>query len=164
MRERERERRCACAECVWICIEWKGEERGRTGRERGRGRGSVEEVRGKWRMAGGSHEDEPIATKEMCAFCFDVLQHHFVSSTMKAPVERFEDAHCPLFVTWNIRSKSMMESLFGSEETTAANGGSKSGGSQKVGRLRGCIGTLEATRLRTGLREYALISSLRDRR
>ena len=138
---------------------------------------------------------EPVATKEMCAFCFDVLQYHF-DSNMKTredngsndangnhdavgsngngngngkctpPEERFDDAHCPLFVTWNIRSKSMMASLFGSaaEEAPSSTGSSSSSSGKKEGRLRGCIGTLEGTRLHTGLREYALISSLRDRR
>ncbi|KAK9813393.1 hypothetical protein WJX73_005137 [Symbiochloris irregularis] len=78
------------------------------------------------------------AGEEHVQFCFDVLSSHFSGSS--GPVAYFDEAVCPLFVTWNKEDRR--------------------GGT----RLRGCIGTLQARNLRTALREYALTSSLKDRR
>lgn len=102
---------------------------------------------------------QPEATKEMCAYCFEVLERQFTSGerATHSIEQRFRNARCPLFVTWNIHSDAALAAR------VAAAGGAR-GSTKKEGRLRGCIGTLSPTELATGLREYALISSLRDRR
>ena len=113
-------------------------------------------------MATATVSAEPEATSEMCAYCFDTLRHHFMetssqsASSPAAPVQRFDEAFCPLFVTWNIHPRGF--------ETTTSGNGTNGASLKKEGRLRGCIGTLSSTSISTGLREYALISSLRDRR
>lgn len=78
------------------------------------------------------------ANREMVIYCFDSLVTHYNGEQVPPPT--FEDGQHPLFVTWK----------------KAINGGDL--------RLRGCIGTLEARSLISGLKDYALTSALRDRR
>ncbi|KAJ2402341.1 AMME syndrome candidate protein 1 protein [Coemansia sp. RSA 2559] len=85
------------------------------------------------------------ATKEHCAFCFDVLLAQLSRTGSPSSVAATFDNRnkdYPLFVTWQKKSSS------GSEEE----------------RLRGCIGNFSPMRLDSGLREYALTSALRDTR
>ncbi|TPX64273.1 hypothetical protein SpCBS45565_g05988 [Spizellomyces sp. 'palustris'] len=79
-----------------------------------------------------------VVTKTHCYYCFDVLVAHFEGRRPCEP--EFENEQYPLFVTWNIIQED---------------------GSH---RLRGCIGNFDALPLHSGLKEYALTSSLRDRR
>mmetsp|Transcript_26019 Transcript_26019/g.35930 ORF Transcript_26019/g.35930 Transcript_26019/m.35930 type:complete len:224 (+) Transcript_26019:139-810(+) len=81
---------------------------------------------------------EPVATPDMCIYCFDALMGHFTGSPLRSP--EFQDSNCPLFVTW-------MKTCSRDDE-----------------RLRGCIGTLEPQYIHKGLRDYALTSALKDRR
>ncbi|CAN8317163.1 unnamed protein product [Cochlearia groenlandica] len=74
----------------------------------------------------------------MAVYCFDTLVSHY--NNEKTPPPAFQEANHPLFVTWK----------------KIVNGGEP--------RLRGCIGTLEARRLISGFKDYALTSALRDRR
>ena len=83
--------------------------------------------------------DLAVATEEHACFCFDVLAAHFgLQPSPRTPFAA--EVQCPLFVTWNKR---------------AARGGQH--------QLRGCIGCLKPLPL-SSLREYALTSSLHDRR
>ncbi|KAJ4868795.1 Uncharacterized protein Rs2_49660 [Raphanus sativus] len=79
-----------------------------------------------------------MAKREMAVYCFDTLVSHYNNDDTPPPA--FDDANHPLFVTWK----------------KIVNGGEP--------RLRGCIGTLEARRLISGFKDYALTSALRDRR
>ncbi|KAL0710959.1 hypothetical protein Bca4012_017937 [Brassica carinata] len=79
-----------------------------------------------------------MAKREMAVYCFDTLVSHYNNDDTPPPA--FDDASHPLFVTWK----------------KIVNGGEP--------RLRGCIGTLEARRLISGFKDYALTSALRDRR
>lgn len=81
---------------------------------------------------------EPVATAEMCLYCFDALATQFSGKPMPSP--DFPQANCPLFVTW--MKKSSSGDL----------------------RLRGCIGTLEPRTIHKGIKDYALTSALHDRR
>jgi len=79
---------------------------------------------------------EPVASLDMCTYCFDVLMaHHFKKADKPTPT--FTNDPYPLFVTW------------------------KAGSSK---RLRGCIGTFTPLVLHTGLKEYALTSAVNDSR
>ncbi|WVY98012.1 hypothetical protein V8G54_030163 [Vigna mungo] len=78
------------------------------------------------------------ANQEMVVYCFDTLVSHY--NNQEPPPPAFDQAQHPLFVTWK----------------KVVNGGDP--------RLRGCIGTLEARSLISGLKDYALTSALRDRR
>ncbi|KAL3645295.1 hypothetical protein CASFOL_010475 [Castilleja foliolosa] len=78
------------------------------------------------------------ANREMVVYCFDTLVSHY--NSQEAPPPAFDDGQHPLFVTWK-------KAINGEEP-----------------RLRGCIGTLEPRGIITGFRDYALTSSLRDRR
>jgi len=80
-----------------------------------------------------------MANADMCVFCFDVLMHHFEDGTPPDPA--FEDGSYPLFVTWNKESK-------------------RSGDIS----LRGCIGTFSERNIHSGIREYAIVSAMKDRR
>jgi len=82
-----------------------------------------------------------VAYAEHCLFCFDVLVSH-LSGVAQPKKPNFEDLSVPLFVTWNVQSRTRS----GSE------------------RLRGCIGNFNAQSLHAGLKEYALTSALRDHR
>ena len=83
---------------------------------------------------------EHEAKAEHVIHCFETLLCYF--DNVKGPAPVFQDAYCPLFVTWKKKAR------VGNEEP----------------RLRGCIGTLEPKDLHSSLGEYALISALRDRR
>ena len=83
---------------------------------------------------------EHEAKAEHVIHCFETLLCYF--DNVKGPGPVFQDAYCPLFVTWKKKAR------VGNEEP----------------RLRGCIGTLEPKDLHSSLGEYALISALRDRR
>lgn len=83
-----------------------------------------------------SKTKEPVASPDMCTFCFDVLlAHHFKKADK--PTANFTNDPFPLFVTW------------------------KAGTSK---RLRGCIGTFTPLNLHKGLKEYALTSAVNDSR
>ncbi|CAJ0565538.1 unnamed protein product, partial [Mesorhabditis spiculigera] len=77
------------------------------------------------------------ATRDMVAFCFDVLIGKLTNQTAQCPVSISPAAKYPLFVTWKK-------------------------GSDK--RLRGCIGTFSNLSLPKGIREYALTSAFNDSR
>ncbi|CAK9004311.1 unnamed protein product [Durusdinium trenchii] len=87
-----------------------------------------------------------LSAAELCCFCFQVLRAHLES----LPLPRFPadpGFKAPLFVTWlkprqsgtNATSTSQLE-------------------------LRGCIGCLEPIHFHSGLTEYAIRSSMKDRR
>mmetsp|Transcript_9622 Transcript_9622/g.17274 ORF Transcript_9622/g.17274 Transcript_9622/m.17274 type:complete len:242 (+) Transcript_9622:46-771(+) len=82
-----------------------------------------------------------LSASELCCFCFEVLQAHLESM----PLPRFPSADpfkAPLFVTW------LKQRAYGARDLE----------------LRGCIGCLEPIDLDTGLSEYAIRSSMKDRR
>ncbi|KAL6754054.1 AMMECR1 domain-containing protein [Haematococcus lacustris] len=79
-----------------------------------------------------------LASVDHCLYAFSVLDAELQGSAVVGP--NFPDAVSALFVTWNIQHSS------------------------GEWRLRGCIGTLEPRQLRPALRDYALISALRDSR
>ncbi|KNE62616.1 hypothetical protein AMAG_07818 [Allomyces macrogynus ATCC 38327] len=93
-----------------------------------------------------------VATKEHCYYCFDTLVTHLEANGNGSPTRAmayplpgaiapsFDDDEYPLFVTWDKLGRG------------------------RVARLRGCIGNFSPMRLHSGLREYALISALQDRR
>ncbi|KAJ2511392.1 hypothetical protein GGI11_005126 [Coemansia sp. RSA 2049] len=91
------------------------------------------------------------ATKEHCAYCFDVLlaQLSKPSTPSGVPPASFDNKskEYPLFVTWQKRGPRTSSEDAGGEE-----------------RLRGCIGNFSPMRLDSGLREYALASALNDTR
>jgi len=80
-----------------------------------------------------------MASKDHCVYCFDSLISHFENK--ECPVPRFTNEKYPLFVTWHKESSV-------SKEPT----------------LRGCKGTFSAREIHDGLKEYALISALKDKR
>ncbi|KAJ4868794.1 Uncharacterized protein Rs2_49659 [Raphanus sativus] len=81
-----------------------------------------------------------MANREMAVYCFDTLVSHYNKEDTPPPA--FEDSIHPCFVTWK----------------KAVNGG------EPRFRLRGCVGTLEAHRLSSSFKEYALNGALRDHR
>ncbi|KAI5481860.1 U3 small nucleolar RNA-associated protein 14 [Pseudohyphozyma bogoriensis] len=84
---------------------------------------------------------DTVALKEHAFYCFDSINGK-LNHRGKVPGPTFDDtAEFPLFVTWNIKSRS--------------------GGSS---RLRGCIGNFEGMPLGEGLQEYAMISAFKDHR
>eukprot|EP00033_Pygsuia_biforma_P001634 GCRY01001836.1.p1 GENE.GCRY01001836.1~~GCRY01001836.1.p1 ORF type:complete len:192 (-),score=11.84 GCRY01001836.1:273-848(-) len=78
------------------------------------------------------------ATKDMCAYCFQVLESIFDKAAKVTP--NFENFVCPLFVTLNI---------------------DKGDGSEH---LRGCIGTFSHQPIHTGLAQYVEHSAFHDHR
>ncbi|KAI9168386.1 hypothetical protein H9P43_007758 [Blastocladiella emersonii ATCC 22665] len=92
-----------------------------------------------------------VASKEHCYYCFEVLVKH-LDGEDAVEVDATEvlgdgaDAEYPLFVTWNI--------------STSHRG--RNGGTDVC--LRGCIGNFSAQPLGDGLREYAVVSAVRDTR
>ncbi|KAJ2761190.1 hypothetical protein H4S06_001335 [Coemansia sp. BCRC 34490] len=94
------------------------------------------------------------ATKEHCAYCFDVLlaQLSKPSTASGAPRASFgnKSKEYPLFVTWQKRGPRTS--------------GSSDDDDDGEERLRGCIGNFSPMRLDSGLREYALASALNDTR
>ncbi|QDZ20700.1 hypothetical protein A3770_04p32180 [Chloropicon primus] len=92
-------------------------------------------------MASSKSAIDNEATREHVVYCWDVLVNHYAGK--QGPEPPFENAFCPLFVTWKKR-----RSLDSTEEPL----------------LRGCIGTLDAKDLHSNLGKYTLISALQDRR
>mmetsp|Transcript_58015 Transcript_58015/g.182109 ORF Transcript_58015/g.182109 Transcript_58015/m.182109 type:complete len:305 (+) Transcript_58015:1-915(+) len=78
--------------------------------------------------------------KHLCAFCFRVLWAHL--QRLPAPA---------LTGPWLETAESWVPGLFVSWRTSSAS-------------LRGCMGSLSPVRLQRGLADYALMSSLQDRR
>ncbi|XP_045597269.1 uncharacterized protein CG5902 isoform X3 [Procambarus clarkii] len=78
----------------------------------------------------------PIASPEMCFYCFDVLYSH-LHNVEPPSTPDFTNEPFPLFVTWKV-------------------------GKDK--RLRGCMGTFSHINLHAGLREYAATSAFKDSR
>lgn len=87
-----------------------------------------------------------LATCELCCFCFQVLRAH-LQSRPPPPFPQTVDPlfKAPLFVTW-LKGRQSEYGDPGEPE------------------LRGCIGCLEPIEFRPGLSEYALRSSLQDKR
>lgn len=75
-------------------------------------------------------------TPEMCYFCFDVVDSYLKGQSHNVKPGFSNDPY-PLFVTWKI-------------------------GQDK--RLRGCIGTFSPRALHSSLKEYAIVSSMKDER
>ncbi|KDE08884.1 hypothetical protein MVLG_00981 [Microbotryum lychnidis-dioicae p1A1 Lamole] len=90
--------------------------------------------------ASASDESDQGALPEHAYYCFDVIDSKLNSTSLPAP-EFDGKLQYPLFVTWNIKSRS--------SDTT---------------RLRGCIGNFEPMKIGTGLRDYAAISAFEDHR
>ncbi|KAJ1949080.1 hypothetical protein FBU59_001304 [Linderina macrospora] len=81
-----------------------------------------------------------MATKQHCAYCFDVLVLHLEGQpTSRIRADFDTHASYPLFVTWSKQYRG-------------------------EDRLRGCIGNFSAMQLGNGLREYALTSAISDTR
>ncbi|EGD77031.1 AMME syndrome candidate 1 protein [Salpingoeca rosetta] len=80
-----------------------------------------------------------MATTDMAAYCFGVLESHLHDKDHPEP--SFDDGEFPLFVTWKKWHDRYEDWV-----------------------LRGCIGTFSPTPLHEGLREFALTSALRDTR
>lgn len=104
--------------------------------------------------------DIPIATPEMCHYCFDVIINELLGRDALPNHDERSSAflqtiptttECPLFVTWDKTMPSNMSS-------------GKSNTSEDLFRLRGCIGSLSPRKLCTALGEYALTSAFRDHR
>lgn len=87
------------------------------------------------------------ATKDHCAYCFEVLSQHLeaLEAKLKASVPslplpaKVPDVTCPLFVTWHKTVKGERN-------------------------LRGCIGTFSPKLLSKLLAQYAIISATQDDR
>eukprot|EP00472_Partenskyella_glossopodia_P014324 CAMPEP_0197541658 /NCGR_PEP_ID=MMETSP1318-20131121/67283_1 /TAXON_ID=552666 /ORGANISM="Partenskyella glossopodia, Strain RCC365" /LENGTH=210 /DNA_ID=CAMNT_0043100859 /DNA_START=666 /DNA_END=1298 /DNA_ORIENTATION=- len=82
--------------------------------------------------------------RDSCAFCFDVLHNHLKAQDLahkQIPDPDLPNGKFPLFVTWKIFDKK-----------------------RSYWKLRGCIGTFEPRHLNQGLKDYALISALKDSR
>lgn len=85
------------------------------------------------------------STADLCCFCFQVLRAHLQSELPPSfPSSADPSFKAPLFVTWLKRRR-----------------GARADGDLE---LRGCIGCLEPVVFRPGLSDYALRSSLQDRR
>ncbi|KAI9276418.1 DUF51 family protein [Sporodiniella umbellata] len=78
-----------------------------------------------------------IVSEKHIKYCFDSLISKLKNE--KEPIPDFPDDSYPLFVTWNIEKRG-------------------------ESRLRGCIGNFSPLKLHRGLKEYALISALKDSR
>lgn len=134
-------------------------------------------------------DDELRATKNMCYACMDILMEELWSRSQQktngnnnkrqqsrnggtANTNNYSDhpalalvledlgpmgasIECPLFVTWE--KKSQQQPSFYTSATTTTT-------MKRSWNLRGCIGTLSPRLFITALPEYALISSLQDRR
>jgi len=86
------------------------------------------------------------ATSELCCFCFQVLLAHLRNHAPPPfPASADPSFKAPLFVTWMVKRKSEHSGALDLE-------------------LRGCIGCLEPIGFCPGLSEYALRSSMHDRR
>eukprot|EP00904_Undaria_pinnatifida_P009962 jgi/Undpi1/6096/HiC_scaffold_20.g08581.m1 len=81
--------------------------------------------------------EAPQATKEMCAYCFDVIVAHF--NSVDSPPPSFITSYiCGMFVTWD-KHEEGLESL------------------------RGCVGTLSPMAI-SSLKDYTFSSALNDTR
>ena len=81
-----------------------------------------------------------MATKEHCFLCFDALYERLFSKRLSGKTQILVgETSFPLFVTWNIKTDGNWI-------------------------LRGCIGNFNPMPLDEGLREYAIVSALRDNR
>eukprot|EP00118_Oscarella_pearsei_P006279 m.28460 g.28460 ORF g.28460 m.28460 type:complete len:233 (+) comp30799_c0_seq3:107-805(+) len=98
--------------------------------------------------SGQKHQQEPnpqngispprIVDPLMCCFCFDVLISHLCKvDPPKNQNVAFPNKEYPLFVSWKLLPDQ---------------------------KLRGCMGTFSALKLHSGLREYAITSSMKDGR
>jgi len=88
-----------------------------------------------------------LSAAELCCFCFQVLRAHLESS----PLPRFPadpGFKAPLFVTWLKPRQGCGANTTSTSELE----------------LRGCIGCLEPIHFDSGLTEYAIRSSMKDRR
>lgn len=93
------------------------------------------------------------AASDLCHFCFRVLRAHLQSQPSPPWPSTVDPAfRAPLFVTW-------LKQRGGVVHCQAV-----SPARQENLELRGCIGCLEPVSFRPGLSEYALRSSLQDRR
>jgi len=79
------------------------------------------------------------ATKEHCFYCFDTLVNYFQGKSPQKPP--FDNAECPLFVSWHKRESKNSEY-----------------------HLRGCIGTFSPTKIHDGLKTYSISSAMKDSR
>lgn len=79
----------------------------------------------------------PVASEEMCAYCFDVLVSHF--DNKECPEYPLQISNCPMFVTLNSIVSTNQKSL------------------------RGCIGTLSPRPLHE-MSYFVMSSAFRDRR
>jgi len=84
--------------------------------------------------------DSQVAIDDHVLYCFDALLSHFSKS--KCPKPLFHNHKYPLFVTWHKYDN----------------------GEHDEPSLRGCIGTFDPKEIHAGLKEYALISALKDSR
>lgn len=75
------------------------------------------------------------ATKEHCAYCFDVLLAHLKGLPQPGYPPSLAQFEAPLFVTW-----------------------------KKNGDLRGCIGTFQSSSISQSLPEFAITSAINDHR
>ncbi|KAL7413227.1 AMMECR1 domain-containing protein [Mrakia frigida] len=80
------------------------------------------------------------ASKEHAFYCFDVLSSHFSRTPSPPPLFENPLAEQAIFVTWEVLKEG------------------------KEPRLRGCIGNFARSPVGEGLKEYALISAIRDTR
>lgn len=117
------------------------------------------EHRDEWSEGPGPKESHPgLSTKplpmpcglsaaELCCFCFQVLRAHLESSPLPPFPAADPGFKAPLFVTWLKPRQSC------GANTTSTDL-----------ELRGCIGCLEPIHFDSGLTEYAIRSSMKDRR
>jgi AMME syndrome candidate gene 1 protein len=80
-----------------------------------------------------------MATVDDCYYCFDILYERLFTKRLEKLTAPSSTQKFPLFVTWNIKRGDSWE-------------------------LRGCIGNFNEMALDEGLREYSLVSALRDNR
>eukprot|EP00439_Symbiodinium_sp_Y106_P075281 s1179_g14.t2 len=89
-----------------------------------------------------------LSAAELCCFCFQVLRAHLESLPLPSfPPLADPGFKAPLFVTWLKQRNNARTGLHDSELE-----------------LRGCIGCLEPIHFHSGLSEYAIRSSMKDRR
>jgi len=107
--------------------------------------------------------DTPVATPEMCHYCFDVIINELLGRDALPNHDERSSAflqtipntmQCPLFVTWDKRVLS--------NKSSGSSG--RRGSSDDSFRLRGCIGSLSPLKLCKALGDYALTSAFRDTR
>jgi len=82
-----------------------------------------------------------MASRDHCAYCFDVLLQSFDKNAQTYPPQNKHDLKFPMFITWK-----------------------KHNGDEANWKLRGCIGTFSPHELVSGLKKYALTSAFKDTR